>query len=170
MLAYFTLTNGHHPFGSTDRERIHNLDRGTPVLTALERDISSACGMSSLRGVTESGSGEARIESLDAPVCALAYLLKWMLEQDTNARPSAPLCLKHPCFWNVDRAFNFLCIVGNQPEVASADSASMSASGRKLLELLPASLLKDYGSAGSEREWTVHPIVWEWVSAQRIQS
>jgi hypothetical protein len=167
MLAYFVLTNGEHPFGATERERIRNMDGGTVVLTALEQRVTSACGTSLLLHPNGASGGAA--ESLDSPVCALVYLLKWMLTRDTTARPSAARTLKHPAFWSVDRAFNFLCIVGNQSEVAAASSSGDSASSR-LVDLLPSSLLRDYGSAGSEREWTVHPTVWEWVSGKRTQS
>ena len=45
------------------------------------------------------------------------HLLKQMLQYSKDDRPTAASCLNHPFFWSKKEKKDFLCAVGNQPEI-----------------------------------------------------
>ena len=51
-------------------------------------------------------------------------LISWMLNHDPKDRPMAEEALKHPYLQPVEKQFELLCKMGNQPEIKTEDNSS----------------------------------------------
>ena len=47
--------------------------------------------------------------------------VSWLLQKDINDRPFADEALKHPFLKSIEEQFNFLVVMGNEPEVIKED-------------------------------------------------
>ncbi|XP_046844567.1 serine/threonine-protein kinase/endoribonuclease IRE1-like [Xenia sp. Carnegie-2017] len=65
----------------------------------------------------------------------LKDLLSWMLQLDPEDRPSAKKLLKHPYLQTDEENFDFLCDVGNEPEIKKSSPHSLPSNLREKLNL-----------------------------------
>ncbi|XP_046844648.1 probable serine/threonine-protein kinase ireA [Xenia sp. Carnegie-2017] len=65
----------------------------------------------------------------------LKDLLSWMLQLEPEDRPSAKKLLKHPYLQTDEENFDFLCDVGNEPEIKKSSPHSLPSNLREQLNL-----------------------------------
>jgi len=93
LVAYFTLTRGHHPFGDNPLRRDGNIMDNKSNLKHLDEDED----------------------------CLSLALIKTMISSDPKERPSASACLKHPTFWSTSKTKEFLVTVSDLLEMKDKD-------------------------------------------------
>lgn len=94
---YYTLTNGHHPFGS-DTKRDGNVEENNYSLEELN-------------DLRVPGNPEA------------VDLISKMISHDPRDRPEASLVLIHPFFWSPQKKLNFLLHISDRFEAAIKEAA-----------------------------------------------
>ena len=62
------------------------------------------------------------LDKLEDP--AAKDLISWMLNHDPKDRPTAEEALKHPYLQPVEKQFELLCKMGNQPEIKEENNSS----------------------------------------------
>ena len=95
------------------------------VLHHILAEKKHAFGPEDERGMSEAGiqhetevsitKGQLNLSETISPEAC--HLLKQMLQKSKDDRPTAASCLNHPFFWSKKEKKDFLCAVGNQPEI-----------------------------------------------------